>query len=122
MTTLPLRLGQYYLHENKTTGYLNIISKNTDELAYEGHGILRTHSPDKCIGDHPCAIHNNASLHPLAWSPLIWDEDLKTLFRVCDHDELHPDYDSASWEESQGQWHKNLHTCDGCCGKGKEKK
>lgn len=120
MTTFPLRLAQYYLHENDETGYFNVISKNPDEFTYERQGVLRTHSYTDCIGDHHCAIHNNASLHPLAWAPLIWDEDLKTLFRVCEHDHLHPDYDSATWLQSKGDWHKNIHTCDGCCGKGKE--
>ena len=116
MTSHALSLGQYYLHQNETNGYINVISKTADELKHTNQGTLRTHYPEDCIGDHPCAIHNTASLHPLAWAPLLWDEDQKLLLRVCEHGQLHPDYDSAQWYQSQGNWHRNIHTCDGCCG------
>jgi hypothetical protein len=115
MTTHALTISQYYIHQDEETGYFNVISKTADELDYTPQGKLNTHKPSDCVGDHPCAIHNNASMHALGWAPLLWDEALKTLYRVCEHGKLHPDYDSAKWLESRGDWHRNIHTCDGCC-------
>lgn len=117
----PLSPNQYYLHQDDETGYFNVISRDSDEATYKRKGVLRTHAPKDCVGDHPCAIHNTASLHPLAWAPTIWDEDQKLLLRTCEHGYFHPDYDSATWLASEGNWHRNIHTCDGCCGLKKSK-
>lgn len=78
-------------------------------------GRLSSHYPSECIGDHPCALHDTASNHPLSEAPLFWRSDKGLLERICAHGVGHPDYDSTKYLESIGKDPKDVHACDGCC-------
>lgn len=102
-----------YLRQNPETGYFTDISDTIDGeiISY----LINVHSTKDCIGDHPCAVHNNASIHALCQAPMLWREDRNILERICEHGIGHPDYDSANYLESIGQGYQNVHGCDGCC-------
>ena len=96
------------LSKDKDTGYFT-------EVLEPIRGNLKVHDISNCLGDHPCAIHNTPSNHPLKDAPLNWREDRGILERVCPHGVGHPDYDSAQYLVSIGRDDENIHGCDGCC-------
>mgnify|MGYP006345741253 CR=1 FL=1 len=78
---------------------------------------LRVHDPADC-DDHPCAVHNHPSPHPLAEVTLNWRDDRKILERICEHGVGHPDYDAVQYQINRGDPHavsNASHGCDGCC-------
>ncbi len=101
-----------YLLQDPKTGYYTVVS---DSPKGETLGVFRSHGPSDCLGDHPCAIHNTASDHPLSEAPMFWREDIGLLERICGHGVGHPDFDSSKWLASVGQDPRDSHGCDGCC-------
>lgn len=101
-----------YLIQNPDTGFYTDVAETP-----KGKKIatLRVHSPSDCLGDHPCAIHNTPSDHPLSEAPMFWRQDIGLLERICGHGVGHPDFDSTQWLESVGKDSHSSHACDGCC-------
>jgi len=79
---------------------------------------LRTHVPEECA-DHPCAIHNHPSNHPLKDAPLNWRTDRKLLERICEHGIGHPDADAIDYLSTvigfKAAQLEGIHGCCGCC-------
>lgn len=101
-----------FLIQNPETGYYTDVS---DSPKGQKITTFSSHGPSSCVGDHPCAIHNTASDHPLSEAPLYWRSDIGLLERICGHGVGHPDFDSTKWLESVGEDSKSSHACDGCC-------
>lgn len=81
-----------------------------------GDVILKTHSPDKCAGQH-CVVHNPSDHHMVDW-PLNWRGDTLVMERICPHGIGHPDPDHMSYvrtvDPDAAKW-SGVHGCDGCC-------
>lgn len=73
---------------------------------------LHTHPRSACEG-RACCIHS-PSVHPLLNAPLVWDESVGVVFRLCMHGDLHTDPDDAAYRRSVGRL-PHSHYCDGCC-------
>lgn len=101
-----------YLIQDPKTGYYTDVS---DSPTGKKLAVFSAHSPSNCVGDHPCAIHNTASDHPLSEAPLYWRQDIGVLERICGHGVGHPDFDSIQYLASVGQDTGSSHGCDGCC-------
>lgn len=79
-----------------------------------GPAVLRTHSPDKCAGEH-CVIHNPSDHHMREWKTN-WRSDTGVMERICpQHGVGHPDPDDAAHKERMGLDWFNIHGCCGCC-------
>ena len=83
-----------------------------------GHGVLRTHTKEKCQGRGiPCCIHSPSAHHMREWE-MNWRSDTGVMERFCPHGIGHPDPDHMAYVRSLGQgleW-QGIHGCDGCCG------
>ena len=93
-----------------------MILEQDPETGYWNKGF-HTHLPQDCA-DHPCAIHNTPSDHPLKDAKLNWRGDKAVLERICEHGIGHDDIDAVNWHRSlnTGDWRgKGIHGCDGCC-------
>lgn len=77
------------------TDDLGLDSGDLDVLLLHDGTTMQTHGPARCFGDH-CCIHK-PSEHPLNTAPLAWNDDLKMMFRVCSHGEIHPDPDAMEF-------------------------
>lgn len=88
---------------------------------YDGR-ILQVHERANCMLEH-CSIHN-PSTHPLNHAPLVWEQEIHTMMRVCEHGFRHPDPDDTAFKMAIGDWllveaihsvHLMSENCDGCC-------
>lgn len=68
-----------------------------------GEMLFNVHPAQGCAP--PCAIHAPSDHHMVEWTQR-WAAG-KGLYRICRHDQPHPDPDSHSA--------KFEHDCDGCC-------
>lgn len=80
--------------------------------------LLQTHAETRCVGNF-CSIHNPSD-HPLRDAPQAWDQRLRTVYRICSHGVVHPDYDDFAHKIRSGWSHEMLglvgaHNCDRCC-------
>lgn len=71
---------------------------------------IKTHAKEKCIG-YWCCIHNQSPHHMRSWEQH-WDEYDLVMYRICEHEIMHPDPDDPS-EFRVSKTHKD--GCDGCC-------
>lgn len=67
-----------------------------DVVALHDGTLLVTHPAGRCLFHH-CVIHN-PSPHSLRAAPLVWDDALRLMFRMCDHGSVHPDPDSLGFK------------------------
>ncbi|WP_162891351.1 hypothetical protein [Aeromicrobium sp. A1-2] len=87
-------------------------------VTFVANGVLHSVHPESACSGRHCWVHR-PSQHPLAHAPVYWDSDSGRAFRVCDHDQLHPDPDDAHYRiRALGDWPVAAfrHECDGCCG------
>lgn len=69
-----------------------------------GQVIVNVHDFDRCRDDI-CCIHNPSS-HAMRHLPQDWDEAMRVMWRVCRHDNRHPDPDDRN------HWR---HECECAC-------
>lgn len=74
---------------------LGLDSGQRDVLVLHDGTTMQTHGPARCFGEH-CCIHKPSD-HPLKSAPLTWNPDMKIMFRVCEHDQIHPDPDAMDF-------------------------
>lgn len=75
-----------------------------------GERLVNVHDPADCWGQR-CAIHRTTDHHMKDW-PQHFGQVSKIMYRICEHDVLHPDPDD--WSVHQGT-RSAAHDCDGCC-------
>ena len=80
----------------------------------EGLELYGVHSPNNCIGKHPCVIHNPTAHHMRKFK-LIWRDDRGLFERICPHGIGHPDPDQYEFWNKVGMSYMGVHGCDGCC-------
>ena len=94
----------------------------TQVILHDGR-TLNTHSPEQCGLKDYCCIHNPSD-HPLKDAPFEWLDEIKAIYRVCEHGVLHPDPDSLRFRMAVGDFsmveaissvHLVEENCDGCC-------
>jgi hypothetical protein len=81
---------------------------------------MRTHGISVCFGKN-CCIHNPSN-HPLKDAPLYWLRDLGLMFRMCEHDSIHPDPDALDFHQmlafiGRADFYDGYHPCcdSHCC-------
>lgn len=83
----------------------------------DGTILVNVHTIDKCAGQS-CCIHNPSHHHMATWKHR-WNDDEKTMWRICPHGFWHPDPDQLSFaRRKHGDETASLlvvHGCDGCC-------
>ncbi len=102
---------------------LGLDSGTKDLIVLHDGTTLTTHGPARCLGPH-CCIHNPSD-HPLKDAPLQWmGGKLNMMFRVCEHEHLHPDPDSLDFHTAlalarMGGYYDGWHPCcdHHCCTK-----
>lgn len=74
---------------------------DADVIALYDGTLLVVHAGSRCLMGY-CVIHNPSD-HPLAHAPLIWDESLHLMFRMCMHGKPHPDPDAMAFSNVTAQ-------------------
>lgn len=59
-----------------------------------GQVIHNIHPEAACEGTW-CCLHNPSPHHMIGWK-MVWKQDLRLMFRECEHLNLHPDPDDRS--------------------------
>lgn len=92
----------------------SVIEIKSNYVLESGQELTNVHNRLVCE-NQPCAIHH-ASDHPLAEKPRAWANGI--IYRVCDHGEYHPDYDSLVYILDRDGKIGIIHTCclQKCCG------
>lgn len=90
----------------------------------DGRVLTAIHEEGTCFGEF-CAIHRPSD-HPLRDAPFDWFDEIRYLYRVCEHGFHHPDPDDIAFHQLIGDWatveavcsvHLMRENCDGCCQK-----
>lgn len=91
-----------------------------DMISLHDGRILQVHEFGQCASEH-CCVHR-PSEHPLNAAPLAWVPALRAMFRVCVHDQPHPDPDDLEFKARNLDFMTvevissvHLDHCDGCC-------
>lgn len=99
---------------------LGLDSGEKDLINLADGTVLSTHGPAHCLGDH-CCIHN-PSQHALRAAPMVWAQEMRLMFRRCEHDALHPDPDAMEFSNvmalmTGSGWYDGWHPCcpQQCC-------
>jgi hypothetical protein len=74
---------------------LGLADGSMDAIGLADGSTMQTHGPGRCLGPH-CCIHNPSD-HPLRNAPLHWLASARLMLRRCEHEALHPDPDSLSY-------------------------
>lgn len=78
-----------------------------------GQVVSPVHSPNICLNDKGCTVHNPSN-HPMQSFPQLWRGDRGIMERICPHEIGHPDPDEIRLIGKYG-WAEAVHGCDGCC-------
>lgn len=81
-----------------------------DILSMRGNLLLRTHTENRCQGQ-VCCVHNPTDHHMVSWEQE-WSPRQEMMYRICDHEMIHPDPDDLQVRNLMGMV---SHPCDGCC-------
>lgn len=81
-----------------------------DMISMRGNLLLKTHAETVCQGQ-TCCIHNPSDHHMSGWDQQ-WDPQAEVMYRICEHESLHPDPDDIYVRANRGMV---SHPCDGCC-------
>lgn len=95
---------------------LGLDSGDLDVILLHDGTTMQTHGPARCLGPN-CCIHN-PSEHPLRTAPLAWVPEMKMMFRVCEHDSMHPDPDALAFNTQMALMGLRANFYDGwhpCC-------
>jgi hypothetical protein len=94
------------------------VFSSNDAIFLPDGTLLKTHPESTCQGNN-CCIHSPSD-HPLREAPQLWNPRFKTVYRMCVHGHVHPDFDDFVFKARSGVSHSLLaligaHDCDGCC-------
>jgi hypothetical protein len=109
------------LDDQGDAGLMGLGSGRQDLIVLHDGRTMTTHGPGICFAGN-CCIHSPSD-HPLRDAPLSWSDEMKLMFRVCEHDQIHPDPDSLFFNQwvlrmFYDGWHP---CCDArCCYKKEE--
>lgn len=78
--------------------------------------VYQIHSPSICLGQ-PCAFHNPKKHHMWEWPWMLNGHQNYMMFRLCSHNQLHPDPDSVDFFVREMGYCDVVHSCceEMCC-------
>jgi hypothetical protein len=89
------------------------------KLEHSNTWIYNTHTPDQCVSDKSCSIHNMSD-HSMRSFPQYWRGDRGIMERICPHGIGHLDPDNYEYilatRGPDAARMESIHGCDGCCG------
>lgn len=79
--------------------------------------LVNVHTAEECAGQW-CCIHKPSRHHMADW-PHEWANSNKTMWRICPHQDYHPDPDDLAFlrhrYDADHVTDLIIHACDGCC-------